>query len=72
MWVGERVLQRYRDASGDNAPVELLQFYQSYRACVRAKVSAADAHLVVAAAVEDDTRRHVAAGGAVEDDAIAR
>ncbi len=39
-WIGERVLEKYRQASGDNPPLVLTQFYQSYRACVRAKVCA--------------------------------
>jgi len=39
-WIGQRVIQRYLEASHDAPPPELMQFYQSYRACVRAKVHA--------------------------------
>jgi uncharacterized protein len=37
-WIGERILQRYRESSGDAAPLTLFDFYKAYRACVRAKV----------------------------------
>ena len=39
-WVGEEVLKQYRKTSGDEPPKDLLPFYKSYRACVRAKVHA--------------------------------
>jgi predicted kinase len=39
-WIGNAVLQRYRETSGDYPPESLLAFYKCYRACVRAKVSA--------------------------------
>ena len=38
--VGQRVLDAYLKASGDRPPGELLAFYQTYRASVRAKVAA--------------------------------
>ncbi|MFV2066150.1 MAG: AAA family ATPase [Pirellulales bacterium] len=37
-WVGDEVLRSYVRASGDRPPAELVDFYKSYRACVRAKV----------------------------------
>jgi hypothetical protein len=39
-WVGPRLLARYGELSGDRPPEVLLDFYKSYRACVRAKVAA--------------------------------
>lgn len=38
--IGRQVLAAYCRASGDQPPPELLDFYKSYRACVRAKVAA--------------------------------
>ena len=38
--VGRRVLEAYCDASSDRPSEKLLDFYKSYRACVRAKVAA--------------------------------
>jgi aminoglycoside phosphotransferase family enzyme/predicted kinase len=38
--VGDRIVQRYGEVAGDHAPASLLDFYKSYRACVRAKVCA--------------------------------
>lgn len=38
-WIGERVLATYQSASGDPLPEDLLTFYKSYRAIVRAKVA---------------------------------
>lgn len=38
-WIGRRILDRYCAANRDEAPPALLDFYKSYRACVRAKVS---------------------------------
>ena len=38
--VGAQILERYRQSSGDMFGAALLDFYRSYRACVRAKVSA--------------------------------
>lgn len=38
--IGDRVLDCYCRTSGDHPPQALLAFYKSYRACVRAKVSA--------------------------------
>jgi aminoglycoside phosphotransferase family enzyme/predicted kinase len=37
-WIGGRVVDAYRASSGDRFPAELLDFYKTYRACVRAKV----------------------------------
>jgi aminoglycoside phosphotransferase family enzyme/predicted kinase len=39
-WVGRRLIQLYFDASQDLPAAALLDFYKSYRACVRAKVLA--------------------------------
>jgi aminoglycoside phosphotransferase family enzyme/predicted kinase len=39
-WIGEAVISAYLKRSGDQAPVGLIAFYKSYRACVRAKVAA--------------------------------
>jgi aminoglycoside phosphotransferase family enzyme/predicted kinase len=38
--IGTRVLDAYRAQSQDDLPEDLLDFYKSYRACVRAKVAA--------------------------------
>jgi aminoglycoside phosphotransferase family enzyme/predicted kinase len=35
---GRQVRERYCDAAGDHPPQALLEFYEAYRACVRAKV----------------------------------
>lgn len=37
--IGELVLECYRDETGDDPPPALLDFYKSYRACVRAKIA---------------------------------
>jgi aminoglycoside phosphotransferase family enzyme/predicted kinase len=37
--LAERLLVEYQHSSGDRPPEELLAFYKSYRACVRAKVA---------------------------------
>ena len=39
-WIGERVLECYCQRCLDTPPAELMSFYKSYRACVRAKVTA--------------------------------
>jgi predicted kinase len=39
-WVGSQLLRAYQDQSGDLLAPVLLNFYKSYRACVRAKVAA--------------------------------
>ena len=39
-WIGRRVLDAYRKAGHDDPPPRLLDFYKSYRACVRSKVAA--------------------------------
>jgi aminoglycoside phosphotransferase family enzyme/predicted kinase len=38
--VAEQIVRRYRELSGDRGPRSLLNFYKTYRACVRAKVHA--------------------------------
>jgi aminoglycoside phosphotransferase family enzyme len=40
-WIGEVVLDTYREATGDDPPGLLLDFYRSFRAAVRAKLAAA-------------------------------
>ena len=37
--VGERILHRYFEATGDAVPEELAWFYKAFRACVRAKIA---------------------------------
>jgi aminoglycoside phosphotransferase family enzyme/predicted kinase len=39
-WAGSQLLRAYQDQSGDEPEPVLLDFYKSYRACVRAKVAA--------------------------------
>ncbi len=39
-WAGDLLWQCYQDRSADRPPAVLLDFYKSYRACVRAKVAA--------------------------------
>ena len=39
-WVGPQLFKSYQQQSGDRPPAVLLDFYKSYRACVRAKVAA--------------------------------
>lgn len=39
-WVGPQLFNAYQQQSGDRPPTVLLDFYKSYRACVRAKVAA--------------------------------
>lgn len=38
-WIGEQLLARYAEASGDHAPAPLIPFYESYHAIVRAAVA---------------------------------
>ena len=40
-WIGEVVLETYREATGDDPPPRLLGFYRGFRAAVRAKLAAA-------------------------------
>ena len=40
-WIGEVVLDTYREATGDDPPARLLSFYRGFRAVVRAKLAAA-------------------------------
>ncbi len=37
--IGEAILDGYRRASGDDAPPAVVRFYQSLRACVRARLA---------------------------------
>jgi aminoglycoside phosphotransferase family enzyme len=37
--VGDQVLRQYLDATGDSAPKELIWFYKTFRACLRAKIA---------------------------------
>jgi len=39
-WVGTRLFELVQSLTGDRPPQELVAFYKSYRACVRAKVAA--------------------------------
>lgn len=39
-WIGMRLFEQLRQATGDQSPALLINFYKSYRACVRAKVAA--------------------------------
>ena len=39
-WIGQQILGTYAAATGDRAPADLVAFYKSYRAAVRAKVAA--------------------------------
>jgi len=39
-WIGEVVLETYREATGDAPPLPLVQFYKTHRAVLRAKLSA--------------------------------
>jgi aminoglycoside phosphotransferase family enzyme/predicted kinase len=39
-WVGPRLFELFQPLTGDRPPQELVAFYKSYRACVRAKVAA--------------------------------
>jgi len=40
-WIGEVVMDTYREATGDDPPARLLSFYRGFRAVVRAKLAAA-------------------------------
>lgn len=39
-WIGELLFETYASAANDDPPARLIGFYKSYRACVRAKISA--------------------------------
>jgi len=39
-WIGPRLFELFQSLAGDRPPPELVAFYKSYRACVRAKVAA--------------------------------
>ena len=51
-WIGQQILDAYTAATGDHTPVDLVAFYKSYRAAVRAKVAALRASQLTA----DDAR----------------
>jgi uncharacterized protein len=62
-WVGPQLLRAYQGQSGDQPAAVLLDFYKSYRACVRAKVAALRADQVAGASQEaaaSEARRHLA------------
>ena len=59
-WIGPILLERYASLSGDHPPPELLAFYKSYRACVRAKVAALRADQL------DSTKRNAIAAEALK------
>ena len=61
-WVGSRLLTSYQAKSRDRAPTVLLDFYKSYRACVRAKVAilrAAQLEGAEHAAAAEEALRHL-------------
>jgi aminoglycoside phosphotransferase family enzyme/predicted kinase len=61
-WVGPRVLDAYQQTTGDRPPAVLVDFYKSYRACVRAKVAALRADQLsgdAQTAAASDARRHL-------------
>jgi aminoglycoside phosphotransferase family enzyme/predicted kinase len=61
-WVGPQLLKKYQDQSGDQMLSILLDFYKSYRACVRAKVAALRAEQLQEAAREAaaaEAQRHL-------------
>jgi len=37
--IGNRILAQYQTATGDRCPTELMDFYRTFRACVRAKIA---------------------------------
>lgn len=39
-WIGEIVFETYREATGDDPPLPLVQFYKAHRAVLRAKLAA--------------------------------
>jgi len=39
-WIGEVVMDTYREATGDDPPARLVEFYKGFRAAVRAKLAA--------------------------------
>jgi predicted kinase len=51
-WIGSQLVKAYQTQSGDRPPDVLLDFYKSYRACVRAKVAALRADQLRGAAHE--------------------
>ena len=57
-WIGQQILDVYIAATGDHAPVDLVAFYKSYRAAVRAKVAALRASQLTAA--DAQAARHTA------------
>jgi uncharacterized protein len=62
-WVGPQLLAAYQEQSGDQPPAVLLDFYKSYRACVRAKVAALRANQVQGEAQDKaaaEAHRHLA------------
>lgn len=39
-WIGKRLFKKYEEQSGDRPRAQVVDFYKSYRACVRAKIAA--------------------------------
>jgi aminoglycoside phosphotransferase family enzyme len=40
-WIGERLIERCADGLGERPSTSLLEFYWSYRACLRARLAVA-------------------------------
>jgi aminoglycoside phosphotransferase family enzyme/predicted kinase len=62
-WIGPQLLAAYQQQSGDQPAAVLLDFYKSYRACVRAKVAALRADQLQGPAQETavaEAKRHLA------------
>jgi aminoglycoside phosphotransferase family enzyme/predicted kinase len=59
-WAGQRVQELVREGIGDRPPPLLVDFYKSYRACVRAKVAALRAEqLPESGQLAEEARRHL-------------
>ncbi|MBX9787423.1 MAG: AAA family ATPase [Pirellulales bacterium] len=62
-WIGRQILDTYATATGDKPPADLVSFYKSYRAAVRAKVAALRTHQLAdteARAARDTAARYLA------------
>jgi aminoglycoside phosphotransferase family enzyme/predicted kinase len=61
-WVGPQLFHAYQERSGDHPPAVLVDFYKSYRACVRAKVAALRADQLAGQAHEatkEEAQKHL-------------